>query len=48
MFDEVATYLKRNPEVLVVSLGTLTIATGLLVFMNSRREWDGGERRKAS
>lgn len=48
LFDEVAAYLRRNPEVLVVSLGALTIATGLLVFMNSRREWDGAERRRAS
>ena len=47
-FDEVADYLRRNPEVLVVSLGALTIATGLLVFMNSRREWDGTERRRTS
>ncbi|HJQ36817.1 MAG TPA: hypothetical protein VKB93_06745 [Thermoanaerobaculia bacterium] len=48
LFDDVANYLKRNPEVLVVSLGALTVATGLLVFMNARREWDGAERRKAS
>ena len=47
-FDEIADYLRRNPEVLVVSLGALTVATGLLVFLNSRREWDGAERRKAS
>jgi hypothetical protein len=48
LFDEVADYLRRNPEVLVVSLGALTVATGLLVFLNSRREWDGAERRRAS
>jgi hypothetical protein len=47
-FDEVADYLKRNPEVLVVSLGALTVATGALVFLNSRREWDGSERRGTS
>jgi hypothetical protein len=45
LFDEIADYLKRNPEVLVVSLGALTVATGLLVYLNSRREWDGSERR---
>jgi hypothetical protein len=45
LFDEVADYLKRNPEVLVVSLGALTVATGMLVWLNSRREWDGSERR---
>ncbi len=46
LFDEIADYLKRNPEVLVVSLGALTVATGMLVFLNSRREWDGTERRR--
>jgi hypothetical protein len=45
LFDEVGDYLKRNPEVLVVSLGALTVVTGILVFLNSRREWDGAERR---
>ena len=45
LFDEFADYMKRNPEVLVVSLGALTVATGLIVFLNSRREWDGSERR---
>lgn len=48
LFDEVADYLKRNPEVLVVSLGALTIATGLLVYLNNSREWDGAERRGGS
>ncbi len=47
LFDEVADYLKRNPEVLVVSLGAVTVATGMLVWLNSRREWDGSERRSA-
>jgi len=47
LFDEVADYLKRNPEVLVVSLGALTVATGMLVWLSSRREWDGTERRNA-
>ena len=48
LFEELTDYMKRNPEVLVVSLGALTVATGLLVFLNSRREWDGGERRGTS
>ncbi|HEX8170234.1 MAG TPA: hypothetical protein VF824_06830 [Thermoanaerobaculia bacterium] len=47
-FDDVADYLKRNPEVLVVGLGAVTLATGMLVWLNSRREWDGYERRKAA
>ncbi len=45
LFDEITDYLRRNPEVLVVSLGAITVATGLLVFLNNRREWDGTERR---
>lgn len=45
LLDEVQNYLRRNPEVLVVSLGAVTIATGLLVWLNNRREWDGSERR---
>ncbi len=45
LFDDVTNYLRRNPEVLVVTLGAITVATGLLVFLNNRREWDGGDRR---
>jgi hypothetical protein len=45
LFEEVGAYLKRNPEVLVVSLGAITVATGLVVWLNNRREWDGTERR---
>ena len=47
LFDEVGDYLKRNPEVLVVSLGAITIASATLVWLNSRREWDGTERRES-
>jgi len=45
VLDEVTDYLRRNPEVLVVTLGAVTIATGLVVWLNKRREWDGDERR---
>ncbi|HYC49132.1 MAG TPA: hypothetical protein VEK79_13970 [Thermoanaerobaculia bacterium] len=45
LLDEATEYLRRNPEVLVVTLGAVTAATGLLVWLNSRREWDGSERR---
>jgi hypothetical protein len=45
LLDEATAYLKRNPEVLVVSLGAATIAAAMLVWMNKRREWDGSERR---
>jgi hypothetical protein len=48
LLDEATDYLRRNPEVLVVTLGAVTIATGLLVWLNSRREWDGAERRTTS
>lgn len=47
LFDEITDYMKRNPEVLVVSLGAITVATGLVVWLNSRREWDGAERRRS-
>lgn len=45
LLDDATDYLRRNPEVLVVSLGAVTIATALLVWLNNRREWDGSERR---
>ncbi|MEA2490458.1 MAG: hypothetical protein QOH21_2250, partial [Acidobacteriota bacterium] len=46
LFDEITDYMKRNPEVLVVSLASITVATGLVVWLNARREWDGAERRR--
>jgi hypothetical protein len=36
IIDDVGDYLKRNPEVLVVSLGAITIAAGALVYLNRR------------
>lgn len=33
ILDEFRAYLKRNPEVLVVCLGAVTIAAGALVFL---------------
>lgn len=41
LLEDVTDYLRRNPEVLVVSLGAVTVATGLLVWLNNRREDDG-------
>ena len=41
VLEDVTDYLRRNPEVLVVSLGAVTVATGLLVWLNNRREDDG-------
>jgi hypothetical protein len=37
VIDDIADYLKKNPEVLVVSLGAITIAAGALVYLNRRR-----------
>jgi len=37
ILDEIAGYLKKNPEVLVVSLGAVTIAAGALVYLNRRK-----------
>ena len=46
LIDEVGDYLKRNPEVLVVSLGAVTIAAGALVYLNKRNE--SGSKRSVS
>lgn len=43
LLDGVGDYLKKNPEVLVVSLGAVTIAAGALVYLNKRNE--SGSRR---
>lgn len=48
LFEDVADYMRRNPEVLVVTLGGITVATGLLVWLNSRREWDGSTERRGT
>lgn len=48
LFEEITDYMKRNPEVLVVTLASVTVATGLVVWLNSRREWDGEERRRVA
>ncbi|HUF70613.1 MAG TPA: hypothetical protein VMM79_18335 [Longimicrobiales bacterium] len=46
VIDEIGDYLKRNPEVLVVALGAITIATGALVYLNKRH--DGGSRPRST
>ena len=40
LLDEIGDYLKRNPEVLVVALGSVTIAAGALVYLNKRSDRD--------
>ena len=37
LIDDVADYLRKNPEVLVVALGAVTIASGALVYLNRRK-----------
>ncbi len=37
LLDEIGDYLKKNPEVLVVALGAVTIAAGALVYLNRRK-----------
>jgi hypothetical protein len=44
LIDQAADYLRRNPEVLVVSLGAVTIAAGALVYLNRRHDGSKGER----
>jgi hypothetical protein len=38
LFDEMGEYVRRNPEVLVVALATITVSAGLIVYLNSRAE----------
>ena len=38
LFDELGDYVKRNPEVLVVALATITVSAGLIVYLNNRRD----------
>ena len=40
VLDEIGDYLKRNPEVMVVALGAITIAAGALVYLNKRNDRD--------
>src|SRR2546430_548037 len=41
MIDDAVMYLRRNPEVLVILLGAITVATGAIVFLEQRG--DGAE-----
>jgi hypothetical protein len=38
VLDELGDYIRRNPEVLVVGLATMTVSAGLIVYLNQRRE----------
>ena len=48
LLDQIGDYLKRNPEVLVVSLGAITIATGALVYLNKRNDEERTAARRTS
>jgi len=41
LLDELNEYVRRNPEVLVVALATITVSAGLIVYLNQRRESRG-------
>jgi hypothetical protein len=40
ILDDVADYLRRNPEVLVVLLGTVTVAAGMIVYLERADRWN--------
>jgi hypothetical protein len=39
LLDEVTNYLRRNPEVVVVLLGTVTVAAGMIVYLERAERW---------
>ena len=45
LLDEIGNYLRRNPEVVVVALGTVTVVAGAMVYL-SRREREYDEERE--
>jgi len=38
ILDELGDYVRRNPEVLVIGLATITVSAGLIVYLNQRRD----------
>lgn len=44
LLDEITDYVRRTPEILVVVLGSLTVTTGLIVYLMRRAEEE--ERRE--
>lgn len=46
VLDDVTDYLRRNPEVVVVLLGTITVAAGMIVYLERAERWRNwnGER----
>ncbi|HEV8432644.1 MAG TPA: hypothetical protein VGR95_04470 [Thermoanaerobaculia bacterium] len=39
LLDEMTDYLRRNPEVVVVLLGTITVAAGMIVYLERADRW---------
>lgn len=44
LIDDAIEYVRRNPEVLVIALGAITVATGAIVFLESRHPHDRGSK----
>jgi hypothetical protein len=40
LIDEIGDYLRRNPEVLVVTMAAITVSAGLIVYLNNNRRDD--------
>ena len=40
LLDEIGDYLRRNPEVVVVALGTVTVVAGAMVYLGRRDRED--------
>ena len=38
LLDDLRDYVRRNPEVLVVALAAITVAAGLIVYLDARRD----------
>jgi len=39
VLEDVTGYLRRNPEVVVVLLGTITVAAGMIVYLERADRW---------
>ena len=39
ILDDATDYLRRNPEVVVVLLGTITVAAGMIVYLERADRW---------
>jgi hypothetical protein len=40
LIDDIGDYLRRNPEVLVVTMAAITVSAGLIVYLNASRRDD--------